>query len=335
MRKKFWLTAVLLCGLTAGACDNSGDEAPSADVSAPGKKVETAPPTPAATPQAAPAREKESLPPLAPAALERADRLVAFANAASLALSSGKYAQADVLAAFVEYYLSEWQLAKRPKIDARADAALADGLVPPAGLFTAEEVKHLAAHAQAMDKAIADMRTAYGELETYVLDANIRDEGARGRKLGARILKDHAAYKAARQAWLDIVEGLSAPAEQTLLRDHPLRRQIVAAESMFAVHSKVNALLAHAGGQSSALASLRQELQTLIAEAQKPPFRASPTVERLYRQFLREMSGYALELTRGLAEGFHNEVRMELNRAVLASRSAYNAFVRGANERGR
>ena len=71
-----------------------------------------------------------------PAELEKADRLVAFSNAASMALAAGRYAQADVLMAYTKYYLAEWQLAKRPAISPDEDEILARRLAPPAGLFT-------------------------------------------------------------------------------------------------------------------------------------------------------------------------------------------------------
>ena len=276
--------------------------------------------------------EADAAPPPNPEALARADKLVAFANTAYLALASGKYAQTDVLAAYTEYYLAEWQLAKHPRVDNEADALLTRRLKPPAGLFSVEQEKQLAAFVKAMDKAIADMRSAYRSLEAYVMDASIRDDGVRGRQLGERILGAHAAYIAARDGWMHIVEAATGPAEELLLRDHPLRRQIQAASRIFAVHRRVTQVLALPQPDMEELARLQGELEAGIQEGGKPPFRAKPRVERTYRHFLKEASSYKEAIARGIAEGFHSNVREEMNRAALSCRTSYNEFVRVANE---
>lgn len=264
--------------------------------------------------------------------LARADRMVAFANDASLALASGKYAQTDVLAAYTKFYLAEWQLARCPAVDARADAALTQRLIPPAGLFSPDESQKLAIQAQRMDKAIADMRDGYHALEAYVKDTSLRDNGVRGRQLGGRILQAHAAYREARNSWLHMVEAESGQAEELLLRGHPLYRQIRAAGRIFAVHDKLQQLLALPQPEGSAFAELGRELDALIQEADRPPFKAAPAVERWYRQFLKAAHAYRQGMAQGMAEGFHNDVREALNRAVLDGRTAYNAFVRSAND---
>ncbi|MBO6171610.1 MAG: hypothetical protein J6N67_05565 [Desulfovibrio sp.] len=341
-RHSFLLTATLLSGLLLAACDSGPDREPApeesgaaASESAPARPAspEVTPRSPAAAlpPSASDAGEAAAAPP-SPEELARADSLVAFANAASMALASGKYAQTDVLAAYTEYYLAEWQLARRPKIDAEADAALSRRLVPPKGLFTPDQEKELAAYAKNMNKAIADMRADYRALEDYVEDASIQDDGARGKQLGERILRAHAVYTAARDGWLRIVEGLSDPAEEFLLQGHPLRRQILAANRIFAVHRTMAQLLTLPRPDREALAALGRDMEADIAEAGRPPFMAPPAVERPFRQFLKDAAAYRQGIARGAAEGFHNAVREELNRAVLACRSAYNEFVRVANE---
>ncbi|MBO4301687.1 MAG: hypothetical protein J5861_08820 [Desulfovibrio sp.] len=335
-RKKRFLTAVfLLWSLGLGACDSSTDVPSGSEMDsvstgglsrqediASQQQRSLASDCEKATQSVTPPRTEE---------LARADSLVAFANAASLALSSGKYAQTDVLAAYTEYYLAEWQLAKCPKIDSELDAALAAQLVPPSGLFASEHQAKMAARVKSMDRAIDDMRKAYRALEAYVTDPSIRDNGLKGRQLGERVLRAHRAYRSARDDWMRLVESESGPAEELLLRDHPLRRQIRAANAIFAIHRQVQELLAQPHTDNKALASLVEELQSRIVEAERPPFRASPSVERQYRQFLKDAAAYRHAMERGMAEGFHNAVRQEMNNAVLACRNAYNAFVRQAN----
>ena len=267
-----------------------------------------------------------------PAELERADRLVAFSNAASMALAAGRYAQADVLMAYTKYYLAEWQLAKRPAINPDEDEILARRLAPPAGLFTPEQTKKMAASVQEMNKAVASMRADYRSLEKYVEDALLQDDGVKGKALGAGIAKAHSAFVAARDAYMQIVEAEAAPAEDILLSSHPLKRQIQAAERIFAVFGKAASLLAPDRPDREALQAQRQELAAALADGGRPPFMAAPDLERRYRGFLKQAEIYAELFDQGLNEEFYAPLRFEMNKTAVASRTAYNDFVRDANK---
>lgn len=326
---------VLVLGLTLllTACESGKKEADKAEKS----KVESAAGTPNSSAKKAEKPgdmqdEQEAGPPPSPADLDRADRLVAFSNSASTALAAGRYAQADVLVAYTKYYLSEWQLAKRPAVNADEDEALARRLVPPAGLFTPEQTKKMATSVQEMNKAIASMRADYRTLEKYVEDATLQDDGVKGKALGESIIKAHAAFVVARDAFMQIVEAEAAPAEDLLLRNHPLKRQIQAAERIFAVFGKAASLLAPEQPDRVALQALRQELTAALADGGRPPFRAAPDLERRYRGFLKQAESYAEFFDKGLEEEFYAPVRFEMNKAAVASRGAYNDFVRDANQ---
>lgn len=271
-------------------------------------------------------------PPPSQAELDRADRLVAFSNAASTALASGRYAQADVLMAYAKYYLAEWQLAKRPAVNPDEDEILARRLVPPVGLFTPEQAKKMAASVQEMNKAIASMRADYRSLEKYVEDALVQDDGVKGKYLAAGIAKAHASFVAARDAFMQVVEAEAAPAEDLLLRNHPLKRQIQAAEHIFAVFGKAASLLAPEKPDREALLAQRQRLAEALADGGRPPFMAAPDLERRYRGFLKQAESYAELFDKGLEEEFYAPLRFELNKAAVASRTAYNDFVRDANQ---
>ena len=322
------LVLVLGLALLLSGCESGKKEAEQADK----PKVESAA---AASKAEAPAVEQSSeqtSPAPSPADLDRADRLVAFSNAASMALAAGRYAQADVLMAYTKYYLAEWQLAKRPAINPDEDEILARRLAPPVGLFTPEQTKKMTASVQEMNKAIASMRADYRTLEKYVEDALLQDDGAKGKSLGAGIARAHAAFVVARDAYMQIVEAEAAPAEDLLLSNHPLKRQIQAAEHIFGVFGKVASLLAPDKPDREALQAQRQELAAALADGGRPPFMAAPDLERRYRGFLKQAESYAELFDQGLNEEFYAPLRFEMNKTAVASRTAYNDFVRDANK---
>ena len=335
--KKILCTLVLVLGLALllTACESGKKEAEKAEK----PTVETAPAASAPNTTAQKAESptagqepQDAGPPPSQADLDRADRLVAFSNAASTALATGRYAQADVLVAYAKYYLAEWQLAKRPAVNPDEDELLARRLVPPAALFTPEQAKTMAASVQEMNKAIASMRADYRSLEKYVEDALVQDDGVKGKYLATGIIRAHAAFVAARDAFMQVVEAEAAPAEDLLLRNHPLKRQIQAAERVFAVFGKAASLLAPEKPNRDALLAQRQELAAALADGGRPPFMAAPDLERRYRGFIKQAEVYAELFDKGLEEEFYAPLRFELNKAAVASRTAYNDFVRDANQ---
>ncbi len=321
--------ALLLTACESGKKDEVKSDQPVAEASQATPKKEPAAPVEKAS---APERVENATPPPSPEELDRADRLVAFANAASMALASGRYAQPDVLAAYSKYYLAEWQLAKRPALNSEQDDILTRRLASPANLFTAAQAKIMAASVQDMNKAINSIRADYRSLEKYVTDDSIQDNGVKGKSLVAEILKAHAAFITARDAYMEIVEGEAAPAEDLLLRNHPLKRQIQAAERIFVVFGKTAKLLTPDAPDREALKAQREALTSALAEGGRPPFMAAPELERRYRGFLKQVGTYAELFDKGLEEEFYVSVRFDMNKAALASRAAYNDFVRAANQ---
>lgn len=302
-----------------------GIQAPGAAASAPaGQPSEASDP---ATPPAAP------VPSLTPEERKKADALVAFFNAASSTLASGRYTLPDALMANARVYLREWRLAPRPKVRSGADAAAR--LAPPRGLFPAQEEARLAHYVQDMGKALDSMLAEYRALEKYLADDSIQDDGVKGKALVESLGRGHAVFMAARDGFLEIVEARAARAEEMLLQEHPLKRQILQAGKIFSLFRKAASLLAPEKpdqAQKEALRQLRQELDAAIAVAGRPPFPAAPEVERSFRAFLKEATLFSRSLERGLGEGFYSPLRRDLNDAALRSREAYNAFVREANQ---
>ena len=340
--------------LLAGLCACGSDEEKAAEkAQAPAAGTAPAPAAPAVVAAPEPAPE----PALTDGERARAEAALDFHNTALNALETGYYALPEALYANARLYLKTWHLPRRPgKMGAR-DAARAR-LRPQAGLFSEEEAAKLTSALAGMDKALDSLLANYKALEAYVGDSRIRDDGARGKTLAARLDADHAEFMAARKSWLEIVEARAAAAEAALVREHPLRRQIEAAGAIFAGFGRAAELLgaedAAAAGEVAArgataekqaaetaatldaaardtLTHIHTELENRIAEAAKPPFAAAPQLERQYRAFLKEAEAYAAALGRGLAEGFYPPQRRELNLAAVGSRAAYNAFVREAN----
>lgn len=304
---------------------------------------------------------ENAAPPLSADERVRAERILDFHNTAAAALTNGYYALPDALYAHARTYLRVWHLPRvSPLAGARnGKSAARAALRPEKGLFTDAEADALTTAQKAMDTALDALLERYGELERYVKDASIRDDGARGRKLVRQMDSDHAVFMAARKSWLEIVTARAAAAEAALLREHPLRRQIQAANTVFALYGEVaDALAADKGAATAAtpaatpagmsgaapgagkspeaatrttLERLRAELATCVADAARPPFAAAPSLERRYRAFLKEAQAYLAALDHGLNEGFFAAQRRELNTAAARSRAAYNLFVTEAN----
>ena len=304
----------------------------------------------AATPAIAQAGESASSParavqaPLSAHERTQAERVLDFHNTALNALDSGYYALPDALYANARFYLKTWRLPPKPVSQASRKESR-KRLAAGAGLFSEAEAAKLALALDDMDKALDAALDHYKALEDYVADGNIRDDGARGKALAGKLAKDHATFMAARSSWLEIVEARARACEAALLREHPLQRQISAADAIFACFAQVAEAL---GAEDQAKAALdasnlpnpseralleriHAELESEIAQAAKPPFAAAPDLERRYRAFLKEATAYAAALERGLGEGFFSLQRRELNLAAARSRAAYNAFARAAN----
>lgn len=336
------LVAASLCACgpdeeTAGEGDGTRRESPAPAGSASGDAG--ARQAPAVVAEAVPAAPE---PVLTPEERARAERALDFHNAAMNTLEEGYYALPDALFANARFYLRTWRLPRRPAVTGSRQAAR-ERLTPGAGLFSEEEAARLTAALDGMDTALESLLGRYRSLERYVADPDIRDDGARGMALAAKLEGDHAVFMAARKSWLEIVEARAAAAEAALLREHPLQRQIRGAEAILACFARTAAALGAEDddGKGAAvpleaatragLERIHAELEADIAASGKPPFPAAPELERHYRAFLKEATAYAAALGRGLAEGFFAPQRRDLNVAAIRSRAAYNAFVRAAN----
>lgn len=127
-----------------------------------------------------------------------------------------------------------------------------------------------------MSKALETMLADYKALEKYVADHTIKDDGAQGKKLVQSLRSAHTTFMAARKSFLETVEARAAQAEDLLLWEHPLKRQIVEARKIFSLFRQAGDLLAPEEPDNAALEQLRGQLEASLHVAGQPPFPAAP-----------------------------------------------------------
>lgn len=260
-----------------------------------------------------------------PEKVVKADKMIAYSNQAHEFLESGSYKLADIFHANSQNYLHTFRLPARPKITRKAAPR------PDNGVFDEAEANLVAKGLAGMDKAMDNLLGNYANLEKYIADKSIRDDGKQGEELVTKISKAHADFIAARDTWLDIVQKRAAEAEQVLLYQHPLKRQIMAGSAIFRRFEEVAQLLAAKDANPDLINACRQNIERLVREGAKPPFPAKPVLERLYRAFLKTVDAYLVQLDSGLMGGFYKPQISALNSASQACTRAWNEFVKTAN----
>lgn len=262
--------------------------------------------------------------------VQKADRIISFSNQAHDILNKGIYVTVDTLRNNALHYRKNWTMPKHVRLPGTyaGDARLK---THPA-LFNEEEEKLLAQSLDRMDKALNEVLTYYRQLEKYINDNSIIDDGKKGLELSESLLKSHTLYSNARQSWLKLVEARAEEAEARLLYEHPLKRQILEAKNIFAHMGKIEELGALQDYKKEEMEALRQNLSATIEQAGRPPFKAPPELERLFRAFLKDAQSYCKILDRSMQEGFHNIQKREIKAARIKCQDSYNKFVYAANK---
>lgn len=305
------LLALLLCGCnddSRAPSDNGGAEVRAPISQRPGAQQEEKPPS--------------------PEEVAAAEKITAFANRVTQYLEHGFYSLADVFHANTQAYLKTFRLPARPDVGQRRP----DALQPEAGLFNEQEARDLTAGWQAMDKALSALLGHYANLEKYVADRNIRDDGALGRELAERIELAHGQFIGARRSFLAIVQKAAGEAQRALLYNHPLARQILAAENIFAQMREAGDILASGSAEPELLRAICANIRAEMELGARPPFPAAPNLERLYRNYLKAVGSYAGALEQGSEEGMRQFQRREISESARASILAWNEFAKEANE---
>ncbi|MDR2745244.1 MAG: hypothetical protein LBB66_08670 [Desulfovibrio sp.] len=271
--------------------------------------------------------------PLSPAEREKAAASIDYYNLASSLLAEEPYSLPEICRAAAREYLRRWRLMPIPKIASGAIDAAAGRLRPPRGLFVEQTSGQLARLIADMGRALVEVLKEYRSLEKYVRDDAIIDDGAMGEKIIARLDAACRKFFTARRDFLKLADEASAQAEDALLSGHPLRRQIHLAREIFSLFRQCASLLGEEYPDREALTRIRDNLGNILAEAEKPPFRGPPGLEREYRVFLGEAGRFAEALSSGLAGNFHAPARKSMIEALSASHSAYNSFAGTINEK--
>jgi hypothetical protein len=288
-------------------------------------------PPPQAQPGTAQETPERRFAPLSQAERGKAAAGIDYYNLASTLFAEEPYALPGICLAAAREYLRKWRLKPAPRVTANAIAAATGRLEPPGGLFDEQTSGQLARLIADMGRALQEVLKEYRALEKYVRDDAIIDDGAMGEKIVARLDAACRKFFAARRDFLKLADEGSAQAEISLLRGHPLKRQIGLAREIFSLFRQCALLLGEEYPDREALAHVSGKLGGILAEAGEPPFRGSPALEREYRAFLREAGRFTEALSSGLAGNFPSSSRESMIEALSASRRAYNSFARTAN----
>ena len=317
------LALCLLLALFSGCREESGEE----------KKPEAV-----KTVQAPPVEEQKSeekvavyalsapLPPASAEELAVAQRRVDYANIADRELSSlcGRYPQLIMLG--VEEYRNSYTTLGFGK-DKPSATCMAYAIAPARGVFEPEETAELKRLLAEMDRLRQDMDRDYESLREYVKDTSIVDDGRLGRKLAAQIEKSYRTYAQSLEKYRSMVESRAAQAQDTILRDHPLRDHVRLATDMVSILRRIADGLEVTDPDPASLDEPIARLREDITRAERLPFPVPGATEMHYRHFLKDARGLLALLLRGQIESFHTEVRTSLNAQWSSCRKKYNAFV--------
>lgn len=331
------LALCLLLALFAGCRDKTEEEkSPKAEKGVEAPLVEEQ--KPRAQPQAQPQSQlgpeergtvyalSEPLPPASAEELALAQRRVDYANIADRELSSlcGRYPQLIMLG--VEEYRNSYTTLGFGK-DKPSATCMAYGIAPARGVFDPEETAELKRLLAEMDRLRQDMDRDYESLRSYVKDTSIVDDGRLGSRLAGQIEKNYRAYAQSQEKYRSIVESRAAEAQDTILRDHPLRDHVRMAADMMSILRRIADGLEVSDPDPASLDKPIARLREDITRAERLPFPVPGATEMHYRHFLKDARGLLALLMRGQLESFHVQVRTSLNAQWSSCRQKYNAFV--------
>lgn len=266
------------------------------------------------------------LPPASPEEIDLAQRQIDYANSADKGLTSlcGRYPLLIMMG--VQEYRDTYTTLSFGK-EVPAATCLAKAITPPKGIFSDEDREVLRYHIVTMDRQRESMRKDYASLRAYVKDTSIVDDGKRGRQLVQQIEKSYQAYAAALEAYKTLLDARAAQAQDTILRDHPLRDHVQLAADMVSILRRVADGLEVTDPDPASLEEPVARLRADITRAERLPFPIAGATEMHYRNFLKDVRSLLALVLRGQLESFHHDVRTALNTQWSSCRQKYNAFV--------
>lgn len=223
-----------------------------------------------------------------------------------------------------DFYLREAAL---PKLAKRPPRFARDKHLLPPEVWPKDSAEAIRQALREMDSSVDAEREQYEKLVKYALDESIVDDGKLGRQYLKAIRRQWEAYEDARRVLRGEVESVAIAAEAVTLQGHPLRPQILAVRILFRRMKEARALLGEREADKQTIAAWRRELEGILSEAAFLPFGVAGEPERLWRAFLRTAQRFPAVVALGEAQGFHPEVRKQLNAAYTEAEKAYNDFV--------
>ncbi|HJA78385.1 hypothetical protein [uncultured Desulfovibrio sp.] len=330
---RFAAACGLCLALFLSACGDESDQpaatetpsAPARTAAQPAASPELPAPAPPARSYLPPIlKEMREEAPASEAARHLANAQLAYANEVMEWQLSKNAGYALWLYLGADFYMREAalpKLVKRPPRFARSKA-----LVPP-DEWPKDSARAIREALTEMDAAVDEEREQYEKLVRYALDDSIVDDGKLGRRYLKAIGEQWQRYESARRRLRDEVESGAIAAEAVTLQGHPLRSQILAVRILFRRMKEARALLGEREADKKTIMAWRQELEGILDEAAFLPFAVPGEPERLWREFLRTARRFPDVVSLGEAQGFHPEVRRQLNEAFSHTENAYNAFV--------
>ncbi len=264
--------------------------------------------------------------PATPEERARAVRVIEYANSLDEILSGPCSQDPARVLAGIMLYDREYDVFLLSGKAAPADC-LRKALQPPDDVFSAESVDAINMSLTDMDNARAAMRKDYEELCVYVADTAIVDNGVRGEKLTHRIREQLMNYVDASQRFHAAVDREAGAAQDTLLRDHPLRDHVACAMAISAAIRQQAEVIGLSEPDPALLDKPLADLDEKILTAGRLPFPIPGVVEMHYRHYLKEARNVVASMRKGQTEAFHPGVRAEINQAWQACAREYNLFV--------
>ena len=207
------------------------------------------------------------------------------------------------------------------------DCAVKGVPVPEAAMFGEENAAAMSSDLKTMDQASRSMQEKYRQLQNYVQDRKIRDDGQKGDQLSGEITDSYALFRDARVHFLKIMNAKAEEAQDTLLRSSPLRAQVRMARRIFEDFRQCAEFISAGEPDQNAMTTLVDKAAADITTAENLPFPVAGAAEMTYRTYLKGARAVEAAFRRGISESFHAPVRVAINTAWQECGAEYNSFV--------
>ena len=257
-----------------------------------------------------------------------AQEAVTYANTAGSVIVDGVCGRYPMqIMRMVEEYKTLFAADRIAGPEPAQDCAVKGVPAPEAAMFGEENAASMSADLKTMDQASRSMQEKYRQLQSYVQDRKIRDDGQKGDQLSGEITASYALFRDARRHFLKIMNAKAEEAQDTLLRSSPLRAQVRMARRIFEDFRQCAEFISAGEPDQNAMAALVDKAAADITTAENLPFPVAGVVEMSYRTYLKGARAVEAAFRRGISESFHAPVRVAINTAWQECGAEYNSFV--------